>query len=202
MSESELLLRARLLEFATSELQKADPGHDGTHAQRVLHNALQLIDGIECDRRVVVAAATLHDLADHKFFDRQLAVAAIEEKLTEWHYDQEQINHVLHIILNMSFTSEMSRSEAEPTNEFCVVQDADRLDALGAIGIARAFSYGGHKNRPFYSDEKPSTIAHFYEKLLLLPALMKTGRGREIAEERVVFMKLFLKRFDDECHLK
>jgi uncharacterized protein len=190
-----------LTSFAASRLQDAEPGHDLLHSQRVLENARQIMQHQECDKEVVMAACLLHDLADHKFANEQESVKDIKDLLDRCRFTTAQIQHTIDIITRMSFSKEIAGTGQLQTAEFEIVQDADRLDALGAIGIARAFSYGGYRKRPFYADDDNSTIAHFHQKLLKLSSMMKTAKGRQMAEERHEFMVLFLNQLNKDCHL-
>lgn len=194
-------LGKNLLNFTMEKLVGAEPGHDVDHARRVLTHALNIMGDTPCDRAVVMAAAILHDVADHKFFDESRAISEVKQLLADNGFSCAQIDQVVEIITHLSFSKEIKGITTTLTPEFCIVQDADRLDALGAIGIARAFSYGGYRQRPFNAQTEPSTIAHFHEKLLKLSAMMKTQAGRQLAEEREAFMRQFLKQFDHECTL-
>ena len=160
---------------------------------------------------IVSLGALLHDIADSKFHDGDEAVGPKKatDFLTSEGVSEEIIEHVVQIIKNISFKGG-NKEQAFHSKELAVVQDADRLDALGAIGIARPFNYGGFKNRKLYDPEiKPNlemspteykastapTINHFYEKLLLLKDRMNTETGKRIATERHVFMETFLQQF-------
>ena len=161
------------------------------------------------DSKVVRLAVLMHDMADNKFCDnKEKALIEIKSLLDTKTLNDEQIEKILIIIQFSSFSG--GNNEQYDFEEFKIVQDADRLDAIGAIGIARTFGYGGHKKRPIYDPSIPPieyenkeayyksdapTINHFYEKLLKLKDLMKTSKGKELAEERHQFMKTFLKQF-------
>lgn len=159
-------------------------------------------------------AALLHDISDWKFNsgDDKASAKIAREWLERMDVDEAIVSHVSQIITDMPFRGTRVGSRMK-TNEVMIVQDADRLDAIGAIGIGRAFAYGGHKRRMIYDpsikpqeyksfDEykrnKSHTVNHFYEKLLLLKDFMSTETARKIAEERHEFMKAFLERFLDE----
>ena len=197
--------------FVKQKLENAESGHDWFHIERVYKNALLIEEGEDCDITVVKLGALLHDIADSKFHDGDEAVGpkVAREFLESQNASEEIITHVVHIIENISFKG--GNFEKKFTSkELEVVQDADRLDAIGAIGIARTFNYGGFKNRPIYNpniapqtnmtkeeykkSEAP-TLNHFYEKLLLLKDKMNTKTGRKIAEKRHKFMELFLSQF-------
>ena len=197
--------------FVKEKLKDAEAGHDWFHMQRVYKNALLIADGEQCDLDVVKLGALLHDIADSKFHDGDESVGpkVAREFLESQNASEEIIVHVVNIIENISFKG--GNFEKKFTSkELEIVQDADRLDALGAIGIARTFNYGGFKNRPLYNPDiapnlnmskeeyknsESPTLNHFYEKLLLLKDKMNTETGKKIAEERHRFMELFLSQF-------
>lgn len=206
---SELVLKTEA--FVRETLKDAEAGHDWFHIQRVWANARLICQSEDCQQEIVELGALLHDIADSKFHDGDETVGprVARSFLESVGAPQQTISHVVAIIENVSFkggTTERSFSSVE----LDVVQDADRLDALGAIGIARAFHYGGFKNRRLYDPEilpqlnmsreeyKKSTaptINHFYEKLLLLSDRMNTATGRKIASARHDFMQGFLDQF-------
>ncbi|TDU43617.1 uncharacterized protein BXY82_1032 [Gelidibacter sediminis] len=197
--------------FVKSQLENAEGGHDWFHIQRVLNNALLIAKTEEVDVFVVQLGALLHDIADSKFHngDETVGPKVARVFLKEINVEAAVIDHVVNIIENISFKggNELQKFRSP---ELDVIQDADRLDALGAIGIARTFNYGGFKNRALYDPKiKPNlsmskeeykasnapTINHFYEKLLLLKDKMNTETGRQIATERHRFMEHFLEQF-------
>jgi uncharacterized protein len=199
------------INFVKEELQNAEGGHDWFHIERVYKNALLISESEKVDKTIVSLGALLHDIADSKFYngDESVGPRKAGQFLKSQNISEETIDHVVKIIENVSFKGGNKNQEFH-SKELEVVQDADRLDALGAIGIARTFNYGGFKNRKLYDPEimpnlnmTPSeykvsnapTINHFYEKLLLLKDRMNTETGRKIAEERHVFMETFLKQF-------
>jgi len=203
--------------FVKTTLKDAEGGHDWFHTERVYNNALLISKGETVDELVVALGALLHDIADSKFNNGDYTVGPkiAAEFLVKQNVSTEVINHVIKIIENVSFSSNIDKTAAFQSKELEVIQDADRLDALGAIGIARTFNYGGFKNRVLYNPEiKPNlnltkeeykastapTINHFYEKLLLLKDKMNTKTGRKIAEERHNYMVDFLKQFYAEWH--
>lgn len=208
------LLIEKTIEFVKQELQHAEAGHDWWHIERVWKSAKAIAKEEQVDLLVVEFAALLHDIADPKFHngDEEIGPQKAGEFLKSIAVDEEIIVHVQEIIRNMSFKS--SLGEVKFTSpEMLVVQDADRLDAIGAIGIARAFTYGGFKNRELYNPAiKPAinqskeayknttapTINHFYEKLLLLKDKMNTATGKRIAQERHDFMEAYLEQFYGE----
>ncbi len=186
-------------------------GHDWWHTERVRATALRLGRQEKADLRVVELAALLHDVADWKFHDGDTSVGPqlARQWLEELRAPEATIRHVCSIIEGVSFKGAGVETPMA-TLEGRVVQDADRLDALGAIGIARAFAYGGSRGRPLhepgkaperhesfeqYSKSQGSTVNHFYEKLLLLKDRMQTPAARQMAEARHAFMQEFLERF-------
>ena len=202
----------KTIEFVKHTLSGAEGGHDWWHVCRVWKTAREIAiqeEGI--DIFVVELAALLHDIADYKFHDGDESIGpqVAREFLTSLQLDAATIVHVEQIIANISFKGG-NEKQSFTSPELEVVQDADRLDALGAIGIARTFNYGGHKNREIYNpDIKPDlqmdkdaykkttapTINHFYEKLLLLKDRMNTTTGKQLAERRHKFMHDFLDEF-------
>jgi uncharacterized protein len=200
--------------FVKEKLQNAEGGHDWFHIERVYKNALLIAAGEECDLQVVKLGALLHDIADSKFHDGDESVGpkVAREFLQNNDVDEKSIQHVIDIIENISFKG--GNFEKKFTSkELEIVQDADRLDAIGAIGVARAFNYGGFKNRAIYNpniqpklnmskeeykNSESPTLNHFYEKLLLLKDKMNTQTGLKIAEERHRFMETFLSQFYSE----
>jgi len=199
------------IDFVKKELKDAEGGHDWFHIERVYKNALLISKTEKVDTTVVILAALLHDIADSKFHGGDDTVGPQKARLflSREGVDDELIEHVVKIIENVSFKGG-NVSQSFHSKELEVVQDADRLDALGAIGIARTFNYGGFKNRKIYDPEiqpklgmSPSeykkttapTINHFYEKLLLLKERMNTETGKRIATARHKFMEEFLGQF-------
>lgn len=201
--------------FVKQELKDAEGGHDWFHTERVYKNALLVSKNEKVNQLVVALAALLHDIADPKFHngDETVGPRVASEFLLQQNVDSEIIEHVSKIIENMSFKNSFDLNTSFTSKEMEVVQDADRLDAIGAIGIARCFNYGGFKNRALcnpeilpnlnmkkaeYKAAKAPTINHFYEKLLLLKDLMNTKTGKRIAEKRHIFMEEYLKQFHAE----
>lgn len=197
--------------FVKNELKDAEGGHDWWHIERVWNNARLIARSEPVNIFIVELAALLHDIADSKFHngDENAGPEKAEEFLKKNSTDKEIIEHVKNIIQNISFKGGNFTADFF-SPELAVVQDADRLDALGAIGIARAFNYGGFKNREIYNPSIPPdllmdketykkstapTINHFYEKLLLLKERMNTPTGKKLAEERHRFMEIFLDQF-------
>jgi uncharacterized protein len=201
--------------FVKDTLAHAEGGHDWFHIERVYKNSLLIAKQETVDAFVVSLGALLHDIADSKFHngDDTIGPKIAREFLFDLNVDSTIIEHVVNIIENISFNKSLEGNLVFSSNELKVIQDADRLDAIGAIGIARCFNYGGFKNRTLYNpDIKPNlnmtkteyknstapTINHFYEKLLLLKDKMNTKTGKEIAEKRHEFMKLYLDQFYNE----
>lgn len=209
MNNSDLI--SETIDFVKQQLAGAEGGHDWFHIERVYKNALLMAQSETCDEMVVKLGALLHDIADSKFHDGDETVGpkTARKFLESQNVDQETIVHVINIIENISFKGGNFEKKFH-SKELEIVQDADRLDAIGAIGIARTFNFGGFKNRPLYnpdiapnlhmskeeykSSEAP-TINHFYEKLLLLKDKMNTGTGKRIAAERHRYMEQFLSQF-------
>lgn len=206
------------IQFVKDTLKNAEGGHDWWHIHRVWTNAKLIAQTENVDLLTVELAALLHDIADSKFNngDEEIGPATAGNYLTGIGIDAETTQHVQNIIRYMSFKAGFDALVFH-SPELAVVQDADRLDAIGAIGIARAFSYGGFKGRELYNPEiKPDlnlskeayknstapTINHFYEKLLLLKDKMNTETGRHIAGQRHQFMEDYLQQFYAECDLK
>lgn len=204
----------KTINFVKKQLENAESGHNWFHMERVYNNALLIAKNETCNLEVVQLAALLHDIADSKFHDGDETVGpkVASDFLTSENVSKETINHVVKIIENISFKG--GNFEKQFTSkELEIVQDADRLDAIGAIGIARTFNYGGFKNREIYNPEiEPNlkmskeeyknstapTINHFYEKLLLLKDKMNTESGKRIAQQRHEFMETFLEQFYNE----
>jgi len=200
--------------FVKETLKNAEGGHDWFHTQRVFNNALLIAKDEKCDPFIVALGALLHDIADAKFHDGDETIGPqmAHDFLSSLSVERSVIEQVVNIIKHISF-----RGGQKPvtftSKELQVVQDADRLDAMGAIGIARAFNYGGFKNRALYDPQIPPkpgmspeayknskapTINHFYEKLLLLKDRMNTEAGKKLAQKRHEFMESFLAQFYNE----
>jgi uncharacterized protein len=204
----------KTISFVQDTLKNAEGGHDWWHIQRVHTNAKKIARTEDCDLLTTELAALLHDIADSKFHggDEEIGPKTAGNFLKSIQVDEALIHHVQQIIRYMSFKASFGKVEFH-SPELAVVQDADRLDAIGAIGIARAFTYGGFKNREIYNPElKPNlnmskeeyknttapTINHFYEKLLLLKDKMNTTTGKQMAQQRHEFMESFLQQFYSE----
>lgn len=212
MDEKEIINKTA--EYVKNKLSGEGSGHDWWHVYRVWKTAVEIGKKENADLFVIQLAALLHDIADYKFYsgDDSIGPKKAREWLEKLEVDENIISHVCEIIKGVSFKGAGVKSEMK-IKEGMVVQDSDRLDAIGAIGIARTFAYGGHKGNEIYNpDIKPkrhetfdqyknnkgTTINHFYEKLLLLKDLMNTTTARKIAQERHKFMEQFLGRFFKE----
>ena len=197
--------------FVKATLAKAEGGHDWFHIERVYKNALLIAASENCDLEIVQLGALLHDIADSKFHngDETIGPKIARTFLESENVASATIEHVIAIIENISFKGGNVERKFSSI-ELDIVQDADRLDAIGAIGIARTFNYGGFKNRALYNPEiapnlfmtkeeyknnEAPTINHFYEKLLLLKDKMNTETGKQIAQERHRYMEDFLEQF-------
>jgi uncharacterized protein len=197
--------------FVKQQLENAEGGHDWFHIERVYKNALLIAEGEDCDLIVVKLGALLHDIADSKFHggDETVGPKTARTFLESQNVKEDIILHVIAIIENISFKGGNFEKKFN-SKELEIVQDADRLDAIGAIGIARTFNYGGFKNRPLYNpniqpnmsmnkeeykNSESPTLNHFYEKLLLLKDKMNTETGKKIAQKRHNFMVTFLSQF-------
>lgn len=206
----------KTIEFVRSTLKNAEGGHDWWHIHRVFLNAKLIARTEQCDNLTVELAALLHDIADSKFHDgdEEIGPETAGEFLRRLSVDKNVIDHVQQIIRHISFKSGFENTSFRSI-ELDIVQDADRLDAIGAIGIARAFSYGGFKGREIYNpgiapnlnmtkeeykNSAAPSINHFYEKLLLLKDKMNTDTGKKLAEQRHEFMESYLKQFYLECN--
>jgi uncharacterized protein len=204
----------KTIEFVKSRLEGAEGGHDWWHIYRVWNNAKHIAQTEQVDQTVVELGALLHDIADSKFHngDEEIGPATARKFLEAQNTESNVIEHVENIIRNISFKGG-NHTQSFKSLELDVVQDADRLDAIGAIGIARTFNYGGHFGRALYDPNiKPNlnmskeeykksqapTLNHFYEKLLLLKDRMNTKTGRKIANQRHEYMQGFLDQFFNE----
>ncbi|HEA31495.1 MAG TPA: HD domain-containing protein [Leeuwenhoekiella sp.] len=214
LSEKQTQFVSRTADFVKKTLKNAEGGHDWFHTQRVYNNSLHIASGEKVNVFIVALGALLHDIADSKFYggDETVGPKMAQDFLDENKIEKRISDHVIAIIKNISFKGG-NTTKAFDSAELQVVQDADRLDAIGAIGIARTFNYGGFKNRKLYDPEiRPQmdmdvetykkstapTINHFYEKLLLLKDRMNTETGRNLAQERHTYMESFLDQFYKE----
>ncbi|NP_001148226.1 uncharacterized protein LOC100281834 [Zea mays] len=211
----------RAEELVEREMGGRDASHDAAHALRVRDLALSLAaeEGLSAPDRLLTVelAALLHDVGDYKYTKNNVEdISVVEMFLQEVGLDEGQKDEIVAIIKGMGFKNEVSnKSIVEPTLEFAIVQDADRLDAIGAIGIARCFTYGGSKNSALHDprilprdslskekymskEEKQTSINHFHEKLFKLKDMMKTEAGKRRAEKRHRFMEEFVAEFYEE----
>ncbi len=204
----------KTIDFVKEVLSDAEGGHDWWHIYRVWKLSRHIAQTENVDMFVVELGALLHDIADSKFHDGDETIGPrkAREILSSLDVEEDVIVHIENIILNISFKGG-KHTQIFSSPELDVVQDADRLDAMGAIGVARTFNYGGHKGREIYNPEiKPDlnmskeeykmsnapTINHFYEKLLLLKDLINTNTGKTMAEQRHKYMEIFLDEFYKE----
>lgn len=204
--------------FVKHQLRYAEGGHDWFHIERVWKNTLHILQYEQANALICELAALLHDIADSKFHngDETIGPKIAKAFLTDQNVAESIVSEVILIIENMSFKSSLGNTNYT-SKEMQIVQDADRLDAIGAIGIARTFNYGGFKNRALYdpaiSPQKnmdkeaykantAPTINHFYEKLLLLKDKMNTNAAKKLAEQRHQFMEQFLGQFYAEWESK
>ena len=215
MSNTEIV--EETITFVKETLKNAEGGHDWFHIKRVFQNTMFIAKDEDVDILVVSLGALLHDIADAKFHngDENIGPQMAADFLRSINVKKKVIAHVVKIIKHISFKNSIGTSKRKSFNskELQIVQDADRLDAIGAIGIARAFNYGGYKNRELYNPDIPPnlkltkeeykkskapTINHFYEKLLLLKDTMNTETGKKLAQERHRFMLEYLEQFYKE----
>ncbi len=214
MTNTSKILINNTIAFVKETLADAEGGHDWFHIERVYKNALLISKTEKIDTTIVALAALLHDIADSKFHhgDDAIGPKTADNFLKTQPISEGIRNHVVQIVANVSFKGGNAKKTFH-SKELEVVQDADRLDVLGAIGIARTFNYGGFKDRKIYDPAiKPQlemtpqeyksstapTINHFYEKLLLLKDKMNTETGKKIAQKRHQFMEQFLEQFYNE----
>ena len=219
-------------EFVRAELKQVDPSHDWNHISRVRKNALSLLSSEqaegrfrEADKLVVEVAALMHDVGDFKYTKDHTAgprmIRAFLEPYAGSQISTDQIEKVILIVENISFRHELSHGAASNLpEELKIVQDADRLDAIGAVGVARCFAFSGARGTPFYRESDVlkeitaddynkqaesgggSAVFHFYEKLFKLKSLMKTESGRQEAQERHNFMAQFIRQIEKESGIR
>ncbi|MEZ5009482.1 MAG: HD domain-containing protein [Chitinophagales bacterium] len=210
--QSEIIQKT--IHFVKESLADAEGGHDWFHIERVWKNAKAIAKTEKVDLFIVELGALLHDIADSKFHngDETIGPKVARTFLEELQVKKEVMEHVIKVIENISFKGG-NEAQKFTSPELQVIQDADRLDAIGAIGVARTFNYGGFKNNPLYDPNIPPnlnmtkeeykkskapTINHFYEKLLLLKDRMNTETGKKLAAQRHAFMEQFLEQFYKE----
>jgi uncharacterized protein len=214
MSKENQIVIEKTVEFVKLELYGAEGGHDWWHVYRVWKNSIAIGKTEDCNKLIVELSALLHDIADPKFYngDENIGPQKAEEFLVSIGLSNEIIDRIIYIIRHVSFKNTFDNN-TEKNNELNIVQDADRLDAIGAIGIARTFNYGGFKGNELYNPDIPPknykskreyksgnspTLNHFYEKLLKLKGMMNTEAGIKIANNRHQFMEVFIKQFYSE----
>ena len=184
-------LSEKAIEYITALFRDNADGHGADHTLRVYRNAMRIAENEPgCDRELVALAALLHDADDHKLF-RTENNANARAFLRENGVSEDRADRICSVINAVSFSQ--NRGHVPETLEGKIVQDADRLDALGAVGIGRTFAYGGKHGRPL-----EGSVQHFYDKLLLLKEMMNTEIGRQLAESRHAFLEAFLKELEDE----
>jgi uncharacterized protein len=212
MNQAEIIKKTEA--FVKEQLAGEGTGHDWWHIERIRNSAKTMHEQEGGDWFVVELALLLHDVGDYKVIGAEEDDYTIAENfMIQQAVQQEVIDHVMFIIKNMSYSKSLGRKNDDASIEFAIVQDADRLDAIGAIGIARAFAFGGSKSRPLYDPEYTlevsdstesyraahgSTFHHFEEKLLHIKDLLNTKTARNIAQKRDDFMRTFLTQFLDE----
>ncbi|HKL09601.1 MAG TPA: HD domain-containing protein [Bacteroidales bacterium] len=204
----------KTIEYVKNVLSDAEGGHDWWHIYRVWNLSKHIAQTEKANLFIVELGSLLHDIADHKFYDgdEEIGPRKAREFLHTLDVDKDIIGHIENIILNISFKGGKHK-QTFTSPELDVIQDADRLDAMGAIGIARTFNYGGYKQREIYNptikpnlnmtkeeykQSKAPTINHFYEKLLLLKDRMNTKTGKIMANHRHQFMEQYLNEFYNE----
>lgn len=200
-----------IIEFVERELSGDRSGHGVQHAMRVYNNALKINAKEHGDHKIIATAALIHDTVDKKLFgDMEGRLQYVREFLSSQDYTIEEIDEIIYIISNISWNN--GKNNALDSLNAMIVRDADRLDAIGAMGIIRTIEYGNSKGRDFYDQDNiavkddrftfnkitTSTLSHFYEKLLLLKDNLHTDTARVMAEKRHDFMVSFLEEFYDE----
>lgn len=190
----------KIKKFVYDELINDYSGHDYHHAIRVYNNTKKIVSEINDDNindKIVYVSALLHDCVDHKLYDNiEKQVQKINNLLKDY-FNEEEVNEILEIIQSISYSKNNKLTNINAQ----IVCDADRLDAIGAIGIIRTIEYGNAHNRKFDDDTNNSTINHFYEKLLKLKDLMYTNSAKELAKSRHQFLEVFLKEYYDEKNI-
>ena len=197
----------KIIEFVNKELAIDNSGHDFEHAKRVANNALNILKHEKANEKIVLTSCYLHDCVDKKLFNNIEEQVEKIKLLLKDEYSEEEINQILDIISTISYNNGNYKNLS--TIEACIVRDADRLDAIGSIGIIRTIEYGNSRNRKFYSEENiknskgklifnkssETTLSHFYDKLLKLDALMHTKYAKKEAKRRKKILIKFLKEF-------
>jgi len=201
----------RIIEFVRNELKSDNSGHGIQHALRVYNNAKKINEVENGDEKIVLTSALIHDMVDKKLFENfDYRIDYVKQFLSSNNYSSKEIEEIIYIISNISWNNGKNIDLVSLNAK--IVRDADRLDAMGAMGIIRTIEYGNSKQRNFYDDENilidkgkyvfdkttDSSLSHFYEKLLLLKDKLHTKTAIEMAEKRHNFLLLFLKEFYDE----
>ncbi|NOQ27547.1 MAG: HD domain-containing protein [Bacteroidales bacterium] len=203
----------KTIDFVKAKLEGDSSGHDWWHIYRVWNLSKKIQEKEKGDLFIIEMAALLHDVADWKFYENEEAgLMVVRDWLIKIDLSSDIIEEIIYIIKNVSYKGAGVKDQMK-TLEGKIVQDADRLDAIGAIGVARTFAFGGkfgsemhnpeedaklHNSFEEYKNSKGTTINHFYEKLLLLKDRINTKTAKEIALERHNYMEVFLKQFYDE----
>ena len=202
---------SKIIEFVKEELSHDNSGHGFQHALRVFHNAKKIHEQEGGDEKIILTGALIHDTVDKKLFDNfDQRIAYVSEFLRTQNYTDSEIEEIVYIISNISWNK--GENKQLSSLNAMVVRDADRLDAIGAIGVVRTTQYGNSRNVAFYEDENlikndgkyefnkitNTTLSHFYEKLLLLKDLMHTKTAKDMALKRHEFMLSFLEEFYEE----
>ncbi|MFA5036456.1 MAG: HD domain-containing protein [Candidatus Izemoplasmatales bacterium] len=202
LSEDQLAIVKTTEQFVKRLLNDDSTGHDFHHIMRVRSLALSIAKSFKANLFIIEMAALLHDVDDPKLVKKNDS-QRVQSFLSDFANPYIPVSEILEIIANLSFSSYL-KGHSESTIEGKIVQDADRLDALGAIGIARTFAFGGSRHRPLYDNSitDDSSLAHFYQKLLKLPDLMNTMTAKRIATKRVKFMKRYLRVFYQEWQVE
>ncbi len=216
LPDHHIQLLDQIKEYVSAQFSQVEAGHDMSHIFRVVKNALRINQKENGNPFLVEAGALLHDICDEKLFEKEQAEIQSRVFLQSLNLDSSIINSLFEIIHSVSFGNAINQKQSLNLEQK-IVRDADRLDAIGAIGIARTFSYGGMKKRAFFDIDIPPvkhtssesyrksnspTINHFYEKLLLLKDLMETKTGKLLAEQRHQFMLQYLEQFYSELDTK
>lgn len=199
----------KIIEFVKKELNNDNSGHDFNHTKRVVNNAYKILKEEKANEKIVITSCYLHDIVDDKLFsDTSFQIEKVRGLLNSLNYTIDEIKEIIYIITNISYR----KSTTLDSINAMIVRDADRLDAIGAIGIIRTIEYGNSHNRKFYDDNNlkyennrysfnessDTTLSHFYDKLLKLYDLMHTDAGKKLAKKRAEFLKIFLDEFYEE----
>jgi len=200
MTQTEKDILDKTREYVKKIMSSDTSGHDFHHVERVARNARIILKKEKADHFVVMMACYLHDLDDPKLVRSEKDLT--RKYLASCPLDKEKSERILKITEEISF-SKQKEGINPSSQEAMIVQDADRLDALGAIGIARCYAYGGHESRPLFTGKRndDSSTAHFYQKLYVLKDLMNTGTARRIAIKKTRFMKKYVRLLEADCFI-